>query len=74
MQIVSPADVDLSRRGSRIVMLLAFASSVLCAVGGFAASLFVPGAPAPSPGLRLSRNPVAANSPLVVVCAQMPSP
>jgi len=33
---------------------------VLCAVGGFAASLFVPRAPAPSPGLRLSRNPIAA--------------
>ncbi len=33
---------------------------VLCAIGGFAASLFVPRAPAPSPGLRLSRNPLAA--------------
>jgi acyl-[acyl-carrier-protein]-phospholipid O-acyltransferase / long-chain-fatty-acid--[acyl-carrier-protein] ligase len=33
---------------------------VVCAVGGFAASLFVPHAPAPSPGLRLSRNPLAA--------------
>src|SRR6266851_1091350 len=35
---------------------------VLCAVGGFAASLFVPRAPAPSPGLRLSHNPVAATA------------
>ena len=33
---------------------------VICAIGGFAASLFVPSAPAPSPGLRLSRNPLAA--------------
>ena len=33
---------------------------VLCAIGGFAASLFVPHAPAPSPGLRLSRNLIAA--------------
>jgi acyl-[acyl-carrier-protein]-phospholipid O-acyltransferase / long-chain-fatty-acid--[acyl-carrier-protein] ligase len=33
---------------------------VLCGLAGFAASLFVPRAPAPSPGLRLSRNPVAA--------------
>jgi acyl-[acyl-carrier-protein]-phospholipid O-acyltransferase/long-chain-fatty-acid--[acyl-carrier-protein] ligase len=35
---------------------------VLCAVGGFLASLFVPRAPAPSPGLFLSRNPVAATA------------
>jgi acyl-[acyl-carrier-protein]-phospholipid O-acyltransferase/long-chain-fatty-acid--[acyl-carrier-protein] ligase len=35
---------------------------VLCAIGGFAASLFVPRAPAPSPGLRLSRNPIAATA------------
>jgi acyl-[acyl-carrier-protein]-phospholipid O-acyltransferase/long-chain-fatty-acid--[acyl-carrier-protein] ligase len=34
----------------------------LCAVGGFAASLFVPQAPAPSPGLRLSRNPFPATA------------
>ena len=33
---------------------------VLCAFGGLAASFFVPRAPAPSPDLRLSRNPVAA--------------
>src|SRR4029077_6021896 len=33
---------------------------VLCAAAGFAASLFVPRAPAPSPELRLSRNPIAA--------------
>jgi acyl-[acyl-carrier-protein]-phospholipid O-acyltransferase / long-chain-fatty-acid--[acyl-carrier-protein] ligase len=32
----------------------------LCGAGGLAASLFVPPAPAPSPGLRLSRNLVAA--------------
>jgi hypothetical protein len=38
MQVVSPTDIDLSRRGSRIVMLLAFASSMLCAVGGFVAA------------------------------------
>ncbi|HEV8678548.1 MAG TPA: acyl-[ACP]--phospholipid O-acyltransferase, partial [Stellaceae bacterium] len=35
---------------------------VLCAVTGLGASLFVPHAPAPSPGLRLSRNPVAATA------------
>jgi acyl-[acyl-carrier-protein]-phospholipid O-acyltransferase/long-chain-fatty-acid--[acyl-carrier-protein] ligase len=40
--------------------LLASLLLVLCAVGGFAASLFVPRAPAPSPGLRLSRNLFAA--------------
>ncbi len=40
--------------------LLAALLLVLCAIGGFAASLFVPRAPAPSPGLRLSRNPLAA--------------
>src|SRR5205823_3625871 len=33
---------------------------VLCAAGGFAASLFVPYAPAPSPALRLSGNPLAS--------------
>lgn len=35
---------------------------VLFAVGGLAASLFVPRAPAPSPELRLSRNPFAATA------------
>ena len=35
---------------------------VLCAASGFAASLLVPRAPAPSPALRLSRNPVAATA------------
>src|SRR3954451_11121262 len=35
---------------------------VLCAVSGFAASLYVPRAPAPSPELRLTRNPVAATA------------
>lgn len=35
---------------------------VLCALAGFAASLYVPHAPAPSPALRLSRNPVAATA------------
>jgi acyl-[acyl-carrier-protein]-phospholipid O-acyltransferase/long-chain-fatty-acid--[acyl-carrier-protein] ligase len=35
---------------------------VLCAAAGLAASLFVPHAPAPSPELRLSRNPVAATA------------
>jgi acyl-[acyl-carrier-protein]-phospholipid O-acyltransferase/long-chain-fatty-acid--[acyl-carrier-protein] ligase len=40
--------------------LLASLLLVLCAIGGFAASLLVPRAPAPSPGLRLSRNLVAA--------------
>jgi acyl-[acyl-carrier-protein]-phospholipid O-acyltransferase/long-chain-fatty-acid--[acyl-carrier-protein] ligase len=38
---------------------------ICCAIGGFAASLFVPDAPAPSPGLRLSRNPVAATVAIV---------
>src|SRR5215204_3544475 len=33
---------------------------VLCAAAGFAASLFVPHAPSPSPELQISRNPVAA--------------
>src|SRR5579862_932787 len=33
---------------------------VVCAIAGFAASLFVPHAPAPTPALRFSRNPVAA--------------
>ena len=36
--------------------LLAALLLVLCAIGGLAASLFVPRAPAPSPGLRLSVN------------------
>jgi acyl-[acyl-carrier-protein]-phospholipid O-acyltransferase / long-chain-fatty-acid--[acyl-carrier-protein] ligase len=40
--------------------LLASLLLVLCAAGGLAASLFVPYAPAPSPDLRLSRNPLAA--------------
>ncbi len=35
---------------------------VLCAVGGLAASLYVPHAPAPSPALRLSRNPIRATA------------
>jgi acyl-[acyl-carrier-protein]-phospholipid O-acyltransferase/long-chain-fatty-acid--[acyl-carrier-protein] ligase len=35
---------------------------VLCAVFGFAASLYVPRAPAPSPELRLTRNPVTATA------------
>src|SRR5207253_5802944 len=35
---------------------------VLCAISGFAASLFVPRAPAPAPELRLSRNPFAATA------------
>ena len=39
---------------------LAVALIAACALGGFAASLFLPAAPAPSPGLRLSRNPPAA--------------
>src|SRR5437764_340564 len=33
---------------------------VVCAVGGLTASLYVPLAPAPSPNLRLSRNPLAS--------------
>src|SRR5439155_19521782 len=33
---------------------------VVCAIGGLAASLYVPRAPAPSPSLRLSRNPLAS--------------
>jgi acyl-[acyl-carrier-protein]-phospholipid O-acyltransferase / long-chain-fatty-acid--[acyl-carrier-protein] ligase len=41
--------------------VLAIALLALCAVGGLGASLFVPPAPAPSPGLRLSRNPLAAS-------------
>lgn len=40
--------------------LLAGVLLALCAAGGFAASLVVPRAPPPSPGLRLSRNPLAA--------------
>src|SRR5438477_8235088 len=35
---------------------------VVCGVAGFAASLAVPRAPAPSPGLVLSRNPVTATA------------
>src|SRR5882762_4338383 len=35
---------------------------VVCAAGGFAASLFLPRAPAPSPWLRLSPNPFAATA------------
>jgi len=38
---------------------------VLCAIGGLAASLSVPHAPAPSPGLRLSGNLVAATGGVV---------
>ncbi|MGE3784673.1 MAG: acyl-[ACP]--phospholipid O-acyltransferase, partial [Alphaproteobacteria bacterium] len=45
-------------RGTEAACLLL----VLCAVAGVAASLRVPPAPAPSPGLRLSRNPVAATA------------
>jgi acyl-[acyl-carrier-protein]-phospholipid O-acyltransferase/long-chain-fatty-acid--[acyl-carrier-protein] ligase len=41
-------------------IVLAALLLVLCAIGGFAASLVVPRAPAPSPGLRLTRNPLAA--------------
>ena len=41
-------------------MMIAGLLLVLCAIAGFAASLFVPRAPAPSPGLHLSRNPIAA--------------
>ena len=41
-----------------------FASLLLvaCGIAGLAASLFVPRAPAPAPGLRLSRNPFAATA------------
>ena len=35
---------------------------VVCAIGGLAASLCIPHAPAPSPGLRLSRNPFASTA------------
>ena len=35
MQKGSTAHVDPTRHGSRIVMLFAFASSLLCAIGGF---------------------------------------
>src|SRR5437588_916042 len=38
---------------------------VVCAVGGLAASLYVPLAPAPSPNLRLSRNPLASTIAIV---------
>ncbi len=41
---------------------LASLALVVCAAGGFAASLAVPPAAAPSPDLRLSRNPVAATA------------
>jgi acyl-[acyl-carrier-protein]-phospholipid O-acyltransferase/long-chain-fatty-acid--[acyl-carrier-protein] ligase len=34
----------------------------ICAIAGLAASLFVPRAPAPSPGLRLSRNPITSTT------------
>jgi len=34
----------------------------ICAIAGLAASLFVPRAPAPSPGLRLSRNPLGSTT------------
>jgi acyl-[acyl-carrier-protein]-phospholipid O-acyltransferase / long-chain-fatty-acid--[acyl-carrier-protein] ligase len=43
-------------RGTAIASLLL----VVCGGGGLAASLFVPPAPAPSPGLRLSGNLIAA--------------
>jgi acyl-[acyl-carrier-protein]-phospholipid O-acyltransferase/long-chain-fatty-acid--[acyl-carrier-protein] ligase len=39
---------------------------VLCAIGGFVASLAVPRAPPPSPELRLSRNPLAATAAILV--------
>ncbi|HEX2151288.1 MAG TPA: MFS transporter, partial [Stellaceae bacterium] len=45
-------------RGTEAACLLL----VLCAAAGFAASLYVPRAPAPSPALRLTRNPVAATA------------
>ena len=45
-------------RGTEAACLLL----VLCAACGFAASLLVPRAPAPSPSLRVSRNPVAATA------------
>jgi acyl-[acyl-carrier-protein]-phospholipid O-acyltransferase / long-chain-fatty-acid--[acyl-carrier-protein] ligase len=35
---------------------------VVCGIGGLVASFFVPRAPAPAPGLRLSRNLIAATS------------
>ena len=41
--------------------VLAIVLLALCAGGGFGASLLVPPAPAPSPGLALSRNPLAAS-------------
>jgi acyl-[acyl-carrier-protein]-phospholipid O-acyltransferase / long-chain-fatty-acid--[acyl-carrier-protein] ligase len=44
--------------GTRLAVLLL----VLCAAGGFLASLFVPPAAAPSPRLRLSRNLFAATA------------
>jgi acyl-[acyl-carrier-protein]-phospholipid O-acyltransferase/long-chain-fatty-acid--[acyl-carrier-protein] ligase len=49
--------VALDRGTEAACLLLA-----VCAASGFAASLFVPRAPAPSPSLRLSRNPVAATA------------
>lgn len=42
--------------GTELAILLL----VLCAVGGLLASFYVPRAPAPAPGLRLSRNPLHA--------------
>ena len=45
-------------RGTEAACLLL----ALCAVSGFAASLYVPRAPAPSPQLRLSRNPLTATA------------
>src|ERR1700693_2171364 len=43
---------------------------VVCAIIGFAASLFVPRAPAPSPNLRLSRNPVTATAAILRQAAE----
>jgi acyl-[acyl-carrier-protein]-phospholipid O-acyltransferase/long-chain-fatty-acid--[acyl-carrier-protein] ligase len=43
---------------------------VVCAIVGFAASLFVPPAPAPAPMLRLSRNPVAATGAILRQAAE----
>jgi acyl-[acyl-carrier-protein]-phospholipid O-acyltransferase/long-chain-fatty-acid--[acyl-carrier-protein] ligase len=43
---------------------------VVCAVVGFAASLLLPRAPAPSPNLRLSRNPVAATAAILHQAAE----
>lgn len=41
---------------------LAVGLIAVCALGGFGASLFLPPAPAPSPGLRLSRNLLASTA------------